>query len=151
SELFGYVKGAFTGAAANKKGLLEAADGGVLFLDEVGDMPLDLQAKLLRVLQEGEVRPIGGRETIVVDVRLITATNRNLGERVRGGVSREALYSRPPVLPVPRPPLRERREDLPHLVKRFLADLHQQTQNRVRVSPDALEKITAYAWPGNVR
>jgi transcriptional regulator with GAF, ATPase, and Fis domain len=151
SELFGYVKGAFTGATGTKKGLLEAADGGVLFLDEVGDMPLDLQKKLLRTLQEGEVRPIGGRDTIHVDVRLITATNKNLEEMVRDGDFREDLYYRLAVLPVHLPPLRERREDVPHLVKRFLAELHQQTQNRVRVSPDAMEKLVAYGWPGNVR
>jgi transcriptional regulator with GAF, ATPase, and Fis domain len=151
SELFGYVKGAFTGATGNKKGLLEAADGGVLFLDEVGDMPLDLQKKLLRVLQEGEVRPLGGRDTIDVDVRLITATNKNLEEMVRDGDFREDLYYRLAVLPVHLPPLRERREDVPHLVKRFLAELQQQTQNRVRVSPDAMEKLVAYGWPGNVR
>ncbi len=151
SELFGYVKGAFTGATANKKGLLEAADGGVLFLDEIGDLPLDLQAKLLRVLQEGEVRPIGSRETLKVDVRLITATNRHLDDMVREGDFREDLYYRISVLPVALPPLRERREDVPHLIKRFLADLSQQTGNRVRLSADALERMVAYDWPGNVR
>jgi len=151
SELFGYVRGAFTGATTNKKGLLEAADGGVLFLDEVGDMPPDLQAKLLRVLQDGEVRPLGSRETVRVDVRLICATNKNLESMVREGGFREDLYYRLAVLPVRLPALRERREDVPLLVKRFLGDLQRETQNRVRMSPDALERIVAYAWPGNVR
>ena len=151
SELFGYQKGAFTGAIANKKGLFEAASGGVLFLDEVGDMSRELQKKLLRVLQDGEVRPLGARETLKVDVRLITATNRNLEEMVREGAFREDLYYRISVLPVRLPPLRERREDLPHLVKRFLADLQHSTNNRVRLSPDAMDKLVAYSWPGNVR
>jgi len=151
SELFGYRKGAFTGAVGDKKGLLEAADGGALFLDEVGDMPLDLQSKLLRVLQEGEVRPLGSSDTVQVDVRLITATNRNLDEMVRDGDFREDLFYRISVLPIHLPPLRERREDVPHLVKRFLADLQRETGNRVRVSPNAMEKLAAYSWPGNVR
>jgi transcriptional regulator with PAS, ATPase and Fis domain len=151
SELFGYVRGAFTGATANKKGLLEAANCGVLFLDEVGEMPLDLQKKLLRVLQEGEVRPIGSRETIKVDVRLICATNRNLEAMVRDGEFREDLYYRLAVLPVHLPPLRDRREDIPPLVKRFLSDLQRDQQTRVRISPDAMERIAQYDWPGNVR
>ncbi|MBL9079473.1 MAG: sigma 54-interacting transcriptional regulator [Planctomycetes bacterium] len=151
SELFGYVKGAFTGATSNKKGLLESAHGGVLFLDEVGDMPLDLQKKLLRVLQEGEVRPLGGRETVRVDVRLICATNRNLELMVRDGDFREDLYYRLAVLPVHLPPLRDRREDIPLLVKRFLGDLGRDQHARVRVSPDAMERLTHYDWPGNVR
>lgn len=151
SELFGFVRGAFTGATANKKGLLEAASGGVLFLDEVGDMTLDLQKKLLRVLQEGEVRPLGSQTTIKVDVRLICATNRNLEQMVREGGFREDLYYRLAVLPVHLPPLRDRKEDVPQLVMRFLGDLHRESQVRVRVSPDAMEKIVAYSWPGNVR
>jgi serine/threonine-protein kinase PknK len=151
SELFGYVRGAFTGATANKKGLLESAEGGVLFLDEIGDMPLELQKKLLRVLQEGEVRPLGSRETVKVDVRLICATNRNLEQMVREGEFREDLYYRLAVLPVHLPPLRDRKEDIPQLVKRFLGDLQRETQGRVRISPDAMERIVAYGWPGNVR
>ncbi len=151
SELFGFVRGAFTGATANKKGLLEAASGGVLFLDEVGDMTLDLQKKLLRVLQEGEVRPLGSQTTIKVDVRLICATNRNLEQMVREGGFREDLYYRLAVLPVHLPPLRDRKEDVPQLVMRFLGDLHRESQVRVRVSPDAMEKIVGYSWPGNVR
>jgi len=151
SELFGFVRGAFTGATANKKGMLETANGGVLFLDEIGDMALDLQKKLLRVLQEGEVRPLGSQTTIKVDVRLICATNRNLEQMVQEGEFREDLYYRLAVLPVHLPPLRDRKEDLPQLVKRFLGDLQRETQGRVRVSPDAMEKIVSYSWPGNVR
>ena len=152
SELFGYVKGAFTGATSNKKGLLEAADGGVLFLDEIGDMALDLQKKLLRVLQEGDVRPLGSQATVRVDVRLICATNRNLEQMVRDGEFREDLYYRLAVLPVHLPPLRDRKEDVPQLVKRFLGDLQRESSGgKVRVSPDAMEKIVAYGWPGNVR
>tara|TARA_R110002072_G_scaffold228234_2_gene385029 strand:+ start:11062 stop:13065 length:2004 start_codon:yes stop_codon:yes gene_type:complete len=151
SELFGFVRGAFTGATANKKGMLETASGGVLFLDEVGDMTLDLQKKLLRVLQEGEVRPLGSQTTIKVDVRLICATNRNLEQMVQEGEFREDLYYRLAVLPIHLPPLRDRKEDLPQLVKRFLGDLQRETQGRVRVSPDAMEKIVGYSWPGNVR
>ena len=151
SELFGYVKGAFTGAVGNKKGLLERADGGVLFLDEVGDMPLDLQKKLLRVLQEGEVRPLGGTETRKVDVRLITATNRNLEEMVREGEFREDLFYRISVLPIALPPLRERREDIPLLCKRFLAELPSAQHGRVRIDPPALQRLIDYSWPGNVR
>lgn len=151
SELFGYVKGAFTGAVQNKKGLLERADGGVLFLDEVGDMTLDLQKKLLRVLQEGEVRPLGGSETRKVDVRLITATNRNLEELVRDGEFREDLFYRISVLPIALPPLRERKEDIPLLCKRFLADAQHPQHGRVRLDPAALQRLIEHDWPGNVR
>ena len=152
SELFGYVKGAFTGATGNKKGLLEASDGGVLFLDEIGDMALDLQKKLLRVLQEGEVRPLGSQTTVKVDVRLICATNRNLEQMVQDGEFREDLYYRLAVLPVHLPPLRDRKEDIPPLVKRFLSDLQRETPGgRVRISTDAMEKVVGYSWPGNVR
>jgi transcriptional regulator with GAF, ATPase, and Fis domain len=151
SELFGHVRGAFTGATANKKGLFEAAAGGVLFLDEVGELPLELQKKLLRVLQEGEVRPLGSREVVKIDVRLICATNRNLEAMVREGSFREDLYYRLAVLPVHMPPLRDRKEDVPLLVKRFLGDLQRETTGRVRISPDAMDRIAAYPWPGNVR
>ena len=151
SELFGFVRGAFTGATASKKGMLETASGGVLFLDEIGDMALDLQKKLLRVLQEGEVRPLGSQTTIKVDVRLICATNRNLEQMVQENEFREDLYYRLAVLPIHLPPLRDRKEDLPQLVKRFLGDLQRETQGRVRVSPDAMEKLVGYSWPGNVR
>ncbi|MBZ0150249.1 MAG: sigma 54-interacting transcriptional regulator [Planctomycetes bacterium] len=151
SELFGYMRGAFTGATSNKKGLIESATGGVLFLDEIGDMPLELQKKLLRVLQEGEVRPLGSQETVKVDVRLICATNRNLEQMVRDGEFREDLYYRLAVLPVRLPPLRDRKEDIPALVRRFLGDLQRETHGRVRISPDAMDRIVNYAWPGNVR
>jgi transcriptional regulator with GAF, ATPase, and Fis domain len=152
SELFGYVKGAFTGATSSKPGLLESASGGVLFLDEIGDMPLDLQAKLLRVIQEGEVRRLGSRDTVKIDVRLITATNRNLDEMVRDGDFRQDLYYRLNVLPIRLPPLRERREDVPRLVNRFLIDLARESKGaRMRISPDAMEVLAAYHWPGNVR
>ncbi|MEM7205518.1 MAG: sigma 54-interacting transcriptional regulator [Planctomycetota bacterium] len=155
SELFGHEKGAFTGATGAKRGLLESATGGVLFLDEIGEMPLDLQAKLLRVIQEAEVRRLGAREPIKVDVRLITATNRTLEEMVRDGDFREDLYYRLNVLPVYVPPLRERREDIPALVHRFLLDADSSgargVGGRTRVSPDAMEALIAHRWPGNVR
>ena len=153
SELFGYAKGAFTGAHANKKGLFEGASGGVLFLDEIGEMPLDLQAKILRVIEDGEVRPVGARESVAVDVRLITATNRNLEEMVRDGDFRQDLYYRLNVLPIHLPPLRERREDIPALVQRFTVEWAEEEgeEARVRVSPDAMEAMMAYHWPGNVR
>ncbi len=152
SELFGYVKGAFTGANQNRKGLLESASAGVLFLDEIGDMHVDLQKKLLRVLQEGEVRPLGSQMTIKVDVRLVTATNRNLEEMIREGEFREDLYYRLNVLPITLPPLRERREDLPALVDRFLRDMSREAGGMLtRVTPDAMETLVNYRWPGNVR
>ena len=151
SELFGYVRGAFTGATSNRKGLFEAAHRGVLFLDEIGDMPVELQKKLLRVLQEGEVRPIGSRETVKVDVRLVTATNRHLDEMLKEGDFRADLYYRLNVLPVQLPPLRERRQDIPLLVRRFLAALAKENNSLTRISPDAMDALTNYRWPGNVR
>jgi transcriptional regulator with GAF, ATPase, and Fis domain len=151
SELFGYEKGAFTGATSARKGLLVAASGGVLFLDEIGEMHVDLQKKLLRVLQEGEVRPLGSRETVKVDVRLVTATNRNLEEMIRDGEFREDLYYRLAVLPIRLPPLRERREDIPALVDRILADLGRESGRRTRVSADVIDLFMRHRWPGNVR
>ncbi len=151
SELFGYVKGAFSGAMANKQGLFQAASGGVLFLDEIGDLPVDLQKKLLRVLQEGEVRPIGSNQTIPVDVRLVTATNRNLDEMLKEGEFRADLFYRLNVLPVHLPALRQRRQDIPLLVNRILAALAKERNALVRISPDAMDALGRYRWPGNVR
>ncbi|MFO1051294.1 MAG: sigma 54-interacting transcriptional regulator [Planctomycetota bacterium] len=152
SELFGYEKGAFTGATSARKGLLVAASGGVLFLDEIGEMHVDLQKKLLRVLQEGEVRPLGARDTVKVDVRLVTATNRNLEEMVRDGEFREDLYYRLAVLPIQLPPLRERREDIPALVERILSELAREGHTkRTRIGPEVMDRLIAHRWPGNVR
>jgi transcriptional regulator with GAF, ATPase, and Fis domain len=152
SELFGYVRGAFTGARGNKRGLFEAASGGTLFLDEVGDMSVDLQKKLLRVLQEGEVRPLGSDKVVKVDVRLITATNRDLEELVRDGDFREDLFYRLNVLPVRVPPLRERKEDIPLLLAHFLRQTSQDGNKPTpKVDPSVLNLLTTYRWPGNVR
>jgi transcriptional regulator with GAF, ATPase, and Fis domain len=152
SELFGYLRGAFTGATRNKRGLFEAASGGTLFLDEVGDMSIDLQKKLLRVLQEGEIRPLGSDRVIKVDVRLITATNKNLEEMVREGEFREDLFYRLNVLPVRLPPLRERREDIPLLLDHFVRAAAAEGGRPIpRVDPAAMNLLVAHRWPGNVR
>ena len=147
SELFGYEKGAFTGATSQKMGKFEVAAGGMIFLDEIGDMPLTTQAKLLRVLQEKEFERVGGNRTIKVDVRFIIATNKNLPEMVRQGQFREDLYYRINVFSIYLPPLRERREDIPYLVDHFL----ERNQKQVHISPKALQIITGYSWPGNIR
>ena len=151
SELFGYVKGAFTGANASKQGLLEAANGGTLFLDEIGDMPLDLQSKLLRVLQEKEVKPVGSTERISISIRVIAATNRNLDVALRSGAFRQDLFFRLNVVQIKLPPLRERRADIPLLVNTFLDKFSEQDSRPVGVSEDAMVKLMAYSWPGNVR
>jgi two-component system response regulator PilR (NtrC family) len=152
SELFGYVKGAFTGANQNKRGLFEVADGGTIFLDEIGEMSLTMQVKLLRVLQERCVRPVGGSDEIAIDVRVIAATNRDLERQVADSTFREDLYYRLSVIPVTVPPLRERREDLPLLVNHFLRKyLPAARKNIVRVKPDSLSALANYDWPGNVR
>jgi two-component system response regulator PilR (NtrC family) len=152
SELFGYVKGAFTGANQNKRGLFEVADGGTIFLDEIGEMNLTMQVKLLRVLQERCVRPVGGSDEIAIDVRVIAATNRDLERQVAESTFREDLYYRLSVIPVTVPPLRERREDLPLLVNHFLKKyLPAARKNIVRVKPDSLSALAHYDWPGNVR
>jgi two-component system response regulator PilR (NtrC family) len=151
SELFGYVRGAFTGATANRKGLFEAAGGGTIFLDEVGEMSPTMQVKLLRVLQERKVRPVGAHEETAIDTRVIAATNRDLALMVRQGSFREDLFYRISVIPIELPPLRERREDIPELVAHFVEKFCRQTGRDLRVSERALELLEQYAWPGNVR
>ncbi len=152
SELFGHVKGAFTGAAQHRRGLLQAADGGTLFLDEIGDMPLVLQVKLLRVLQERKVRPVGADTDIPVDVRILSATHRDLDQAMADGQFREDLYYRLNVVTLWMPSLSERREDiapLAHHFMRLLAGKYQKSLNGF--APDALEALVSAAWPGNVR
>ena len=152
SELFGHEKGAFTGAIATKRGLFEEAHGGTLFLDEVADLAPGLQAKLLRALQDGGIRRVGGTKTLYVDARAIAATNRDLAAEVRERVFREDLFYRLNVFPIFLPPLRERREDLPLLVDHFLDHLDQEGRKTPkRFSPDALRAMMVYPWPGNVR
>jgi formate hydrogenlyase transcriptional activator len=152
SELFGHERGAFTGAVAQKVGRFELADGGTLFLDEVGDIPLELQPKLLRVLQEQEFERLGGTRTIKVDVRLIAATNRDLAAMVARREFRSDLYYRLNVFPVTLPPLRERREDIPALVRAFVERMSRRLGKRVaKVPPEAMEALARYAWPGNIR
>jgi transcriptional regulator with GAF, ATPase, and Fis domain len=147
SELFGHEKGAFTGAVAQKKGKFELADGGTIFLDEIGDMPLATQAKLLRVLQEKEFERVGGSASIRVDVRFIAATNKDLPRLIREGLFREDLYFRLNVFSVSLPPLRDRREDIPLLAGFFLA----KQPRKVALSPGVLQILIGYSWPGNIR
>jgi two-component system response regulator AtoC len=149
SELFGYEKGAFTGATKSKSGLFQAADGGTIFLDEIGDLPLEMQAKLLRVLQEKEVRPVGSNERMNVDVRVVAATNRDLEAAYRAGTFRKDLYFRLNVVTVHLPSLRERRSDIPILVHHFLDRLA--TGENVQVTSAAMKSLLQYDWPGNVR
>ena len=152
SELFGHEKGAFTGAVARKIGRFELADGGTIFLDEIGDLPLELQAKLLRVLQEGEFERLGGNRTLVADVRVIAATNRDLEEAVRESHFREDLYYRLNVFPLRVPPLRERPDDIPLLVRHFVDKYSNKTGKPISTLPqEALERLQVYRWPGNVR
>ena len=152
SELFGHVKGAFTDASRDKKGLFEEAEGGTLFLDEIGELPLQLQVKLLRVLQESEIRRIGEGRTRKIDVRIVAASHRSLDELVREGRFREDLFYRLNVLPIRLPSLRERREDIPLLVDHFVSRYSQAMGIDVRgVSPQAMALLTEYDWPGNVR
>jgi transcriptional regulator with GAF, ATPase, and Fis domain len=151
SELFGYIKGSFTGANANRKGLFEAADQGTIFLDEIGEMSPAMQVKLLRVLQERKVRPVGAHEEIEVSARVICATNRDLKAMVAGGTFREDLFYRVSVIPVELPPLRERREDIPDLVEHFVEKFCNETGRKVDVSPKAMELLERYNFPGNVR
>ncbi len=152
SELFGYVKGAFTGASQNKSGLFEAASGGTLFLDEISETTPAMQVKLLRVLQERCLRPVGGTQEVPVDVRVISATNKDLDELVSAGGFREDLYYRLSVIPVVVPPLRERREDIALLAIHFLKKYAPAAgKSIVRVTPQSLEALRDYDWPGNVR
>lgn len=152
SELFGHNKGAFTGAVASKRGLFEEADGGTLFLDEIGDTTTTFQAKLLRVLQEGEMKRVGGNHRIKVDVRVISATNRDLSELVRAKTFRQDLYYRLAVLPLYLPPLRERREDIPLLADHFIAWSCQRHHQPIRpLSVESMRALCGAAWPGNVR
>jgi DNA-binding NtrC family response regulator len=152
SELFGHVKGAFTSAIRNKRGLFEEADQGTLFLDEIGDLPYSIQAKMLRVLQEKEIRPVGGNSTRTIDVRIIAATNTDLVTRVREGKFREDLYYRLNVMPIHIPPVRERPEDIPPLTEHFLKNIGKEYKGRsVSLSADAMELLLKHSWPGNVR
>jgi two-component system response regulator HydG len=151
SELFGYVKGAFTGATHAKEGLLAIADGGTVFLDEVGELPLDLQAKILRVLQEKEIRPVGSTKQVPINVRILAATNRDLEQAVAQGAFRRDLYFRLNVLNLRIPPLRERRQDIPALVSYFLERLSREGGTNYELSDEAMSALFAYDWPGNVR
>ena len=152
SELFGHEKGSFTGAAGRHIGKFEQAEKGTIFLDEIGDMPLPMQAKLLRVLEEGEIERIGGGKPISVNVRVLVATHRNLETLVREGKFRQDLFHRVYVFPLVLPPLRERREDIPALVEHFAAQVCAQNNWKPMIfTPEAIDALSAYAWPGNVR
>jgi two-component system response regulator AtoC len=152
SELFGHVKGAFTGAVANKKGLFEEASGGTIFLDEIADTSPQFQAKLLRVLQEGEIRPVGSNRSVKVDVRVISATNKDLAALIKAKAFREDLYYRLAVLPLMMPPLRDRRDDIPLLTEHFVAAAcRRHRRSALEVVPDAVQALTDADWPGNVR
>ncbi len=152
SELFGHEKGAFTGAQSQRRGRFEQADGGTLFLDEIGDMPAELQTRLLRVLAEGEFYRVGGHEPVRVDVRVIAATHQNLEERVRAGLFREDLFHRLNVIRLRLPPLRERREDIPLLMRHFLAQTAEELKVEPKVlSPEVERHLQTLPWPGNVR
>lgn len=152
SELFGHEKGAFTGAISRKTGRFEIADGGTIFLDEIGDLPLELQAKLLRVLQESEIERVGSSHTISVNVRVIAATNRNLAQSIKDGYFREDLYYRLNVFPVQSPPLRERKDDIELLAYHFLNKYSVKVGKCIRdISVDVLTRLQNYSWPGNVR
>jgi two-component system response regulator PilR (NtrC family) len=148
SELFGHMKGSFTGAMQNKQGLFEIADSGSLFLDEIGEMPINLQAKLLRVLENGTFRRVGGTTDIKVDVRVISATNKDIKEEIASGRFREDLYYRLNVVPIHIPPLRERKEDIPLLVEHFLKKISDQSK---KITPEAMRILIDYPWKGNVR
>src|ERR1700756_2747008 len=152
SELFGYMKGAFTGANENRRGLFQASDGGTLFMDEIGNMNLAMQVKLYRVLQEGKVRPLGSNEEIDVDVRVIAATNKDLEKAIANGEFREDLFYRLSVIPLHVPALRDRREDIPLLARYFLERFRNSMNKHIEaISPQAMRRLESYDWPGNVR
>lgn len=152
SELFGHMKGSFTGAHQNKRGLIQSADKGTLFLDEIGEMPIALQGKLLRALQNREILPVGGQNSVKVDVRILAATNKDLEQAVREGRFREDLYYRIHVVPLWLPPLRQRREDVPSLAQFFLKrSVHQHGKQVKGFTPEAMQRLIAHSWPGNVR
>jgi two-component system, NtrC family, response regulator PilR len=152
SELFGYMKGAFTGANENRQGLFQAAHGGTLFMDEIGNMSLTMQVKLYRVLQEGKIRPIGSTEESDVDVRIIAATNKEFEKEIAEGRFREDLYYRLSVIPIQVPPLRDRREDIPLLARHFLESFRKTMEKPIEaISPEAMTHLESYDWPGNVR
>jgi DNA-binding NtrC family response regulator len=152
SELFGHVKGAFTNAVQHREGRFAAADGGTVFLDEIGDMSPSLQVKLLRVLQDRTFEPVGSSKTVRVDVRVIAATHRDLADAIRRGTFREDLFYRLNVIPIEVPPLRQRREDVPLLIEHFLSRLNQEKGRKVEgITPAAVERLAEYDWPGNVR
>ena len=152
SELFGHVKGAFTGAAAHKQGRVEMAAGGTLFLDEIGEMPLEMQVRLLRLLQEGEIQKVGATSVIRVDVRIVAATHRNLEDMIQAGMFREDLYYRLAVIPIELPPLRQRREDIPELVQHFFTESRSKHhREELRLPASLIGYFSQYDWPGNVR
>jgi len=152
SELFGHAKGAFTGAISSRPGAFERASGGTIFLDELGELRTDLQPKLLRVLENREVRRVGGNDVIEIDVRVIAATNRDLVKEIANGNFREDLYFRLSVINIQLPPLRQRREDIPHIIRKALADPDIMTRHgRKRVMPPAMAVLQNYTWPGNIR
>jgi len=151
SEIFGHVKGSFTGAHKDRKGFADAANGGTLFLDEIGEIEFDLQAKLLRFLQDGEIRPVGANATHKVNVRIVAATNRDLLDRVRKGRFREDLYYRLAVMTLELPALRERAGDIPHLVRFMLQHQANEGIPTAKINDGAMELMSAYAWPGNIR
>ena len=151
SELFGYVKGAFTGANTNRKGLFEAAQGGTIFLDEIGEMSPAMQVKLLRVLQERRVRAVGAHDEVAIDARVIAATNRDLKRMTEEGTFREDLFYRVSVIPMHLPPLRDRAEDIPDLIAHFITKFCDQTGKSLTVAPKTAQLLEKYAWHGNVR
>ncbi len=152
SELFGHEKGSFTGAIKSSRGLFVQAQGGTIFLDEIGDMPLSIQAKFLRVLQERQFHPVGADQPVQVDVRVIVATNKDLEEGVRQGTFRDDLYYRIHVIPILLPPLRERRDDIPLLVSHFIKKYGEQMGRKVKgLTPAAMQRLMVHDWPGNVR